>query len=66
MSPNIANAVTCSVVGHTFGSLVDEHGTRLCVECGAAESRADDEDEDEDTDPNRTDLYTENGGEAGA
>ena len=27
---------------------------------------ADDEDSDEDTDPNRTDLYTENGGEAGA
>lgn len=64
MTPNSANEVTCSVVGHTFGSLVDDRGRRLCIECGTPETPAPDDDGEPDADP--TDLYTEpNGGEGG-
>lgn len=63
MTPDIAKHVTCSVAGHTFGSLVDEHNRRLCVECGAVESSATDDD-DPDADP--TELWVDNGGESGS
>lgn len=64
MAPDIAKLVTCSVAGHTFGQLVDEHNRRLCVECGTVETPT--ADDDEPTDPDPTELWVDNGGESGS